>query len=421
MTTHDALIRAICAHPDDDTPRLIFADFLEESGEPERAAFVRAQVELARTPAWEPFAVFCRHRRPEWHTGTPFRHTLPALPGGWTLDWHEEPFRRGFGWRVNARSIPAWLDLAPRLFEQAPIGELHLWASTLDDWRRFGAADWVRHLRAVHFEGATAVEPVRMLCATPAATGIRDIHFHRASSAGLPELVEDLLQTPLGKGLRGLHFHAGYQSLGPLVEAIGTGRLERLSFAVMGLSGELLEQLCQTLVAANLTELAVRADRLGGDGVRELVNNLPTTALHTLVLSDVELGPDGMEALAGNERLSSVRRLDLTRNPLTPRGFKRLTQSKSLAGLRSLNLTRSIVDLKGLRHLTRAKFWPNLVELDLRGNNITGPGVRQLLDAEMPTDLTALLIDADRIGEASRAALRKKFGDAVVFTRGEPA
>ena len=30
MTEHDALVRAVCTHPDDDTPRLIFADFLEE-------------------------------------------------------------------------------------------------------------------------------------------------------------------------------------------------------------------------------------------------------------------------------------------------------------------------------------------------------------------------------------------------------
>ena len=51
MTTdRDALYRAICAQPDEDTPRLAFADLLDEEGEPDRARFVRTQVELARVP-----------------------------------------------------------------------------------------------------------------------------------------------------------------------------------------------------------------------------------------------------------------------------------------------------------------------------------------------------------------------------------
>jgi uncharacterized protein (TIGR02996 family) len=41
-------LAAILADPDDDTARLIAADFLEENAEPDRAAFIRIQVELAR-------------------------------------------------------------------------------------------------------------------------------------------------------------------------------------------------------------------------------------------------------------------------------------------------------------------------------------------------------------------------------------
>lgn len=48
MTDREALIAAVCESPDDDTPRLIFADWCEEHGEPERAEFVRLQIELAR-------------------------------------------------------------------------------------------------------------------------------------------------------------------------------------------------------------------------------------------------------------------------------------------------------------------------------------------------------------------------------------
>ena len=57
MSDRDAFLAAICAQPDEDTPRLVFADYLEENDEASLAAFIRAQVELARTPPWEPFAV----------------------------------------------------------------------------------------------------------------------------------------------------------------------------------------------------------------------------------------------------------------------------------------------------------------------------------------------------------------------------
>jgi uncharacterized protein (TIGR02996 family) len=46
-----SLIAAIVADPDDDTVRLVAADFLEENGDPDRAAFIRIQIELARLEA----------------------------------------------------------------------------------------------------------------------------------------------------------------------------------------------------------------------------------------------------------------------------------------------------------------------------------------------------------------------------------
>src|SRR3954447_18033797 len=53
MTDGTALLAAIRAAPDDDAPRLIYADWLDEHGQPERAEFIRVQCELARreTPA----------------------------------------------------------------------------------------------------------------------------------------------------------------------------------------------------------------------------------------------------------------------------------------------------------------------------------------------------------------------------------
>jgi uncharacterized protein (TIGR02996 family) len=49
-----AFIAAICAAPKDDIPRLVYADWLDENGQPEQAEFIRVQCELAK-----------------WHTGWP--------------------------------------------------------------------------------------------------------------------------------------------------------------------------------------------------------------------------------------------------------------------------------------------------------------------------------------------------------------
>lgn len=53
MNEEAALLKAICTQPDDDTPRLVYADWLDEQGgvkDRARATFIRAQVEHAQLP-----------------------------------------------------------------------------------------------------------------------------------------------------------------------------------------------------------------------------------------------------------------------------------------------------------------------------------------------------------------------------------
>jgi uncharacterized protein (TIGR02996 family) len=93
VTERDALLAAIRARPADDTARLVFADWLDEHGEPQRAEFVRLQIEAARLAPHDPrvreiedrTALLIGHRRKEWEG--PVRDLLP----GARLE-----FRRGF-------------------------------------------------------------------------------------------------------------------------------------------------------------------------------------------------------------------------------------------------------------------------------------------------------------------------------------
>ena len=51
LSQHEAFLRAIFDAPDDDTPRLVYADFLQENGEEDRAAFIRWQCGRGERPA----------------------------------------------------------------------------------------------------------------------------------------------------------------------------------------------------------------------------------------------------------------------------------------------------------------------------------------------------------------------------------
>jgi uncharacterized protein (TIGR02996 family) len=59
MTPNQSILQTVLANPDDPLPRLVYADWLEEQGDP-RAEFIRVQCELARTapsdPRWNELA-----------------------------------------------------------------------------------------------------------------------------------------------------------------------------------------------------------------------------------------------------------------------------------------------------------------------------------------------------------------------------
>jgi uncharacterized protein (TIGR02996 family) len=53
MTTSPDLLAAILAAPNDDLPRLIYADWLDEHGESKRAEFIRRQIDDPEADQWE--------------------------------------------------------------------------------------------------------------------------------------------------------------------------------------------------------------------------------------------------------------------------------------------------------------------------------------------------------------------------------
>src|SRR5437868_1346794 len=54
MSTHDTFLKAILAEPDDTGLRLVYADWLEEHGDPERAEFIRLECQRDSYPNSDP-------------------------------------------------------------------------------------------------------------------------------------------------------------------------------------------------------------------------------------------------------------------------------------------------------------------------------------------------------------------------------
>ena len=124
MTDENAFLQAVIADPDDDAPRLIYADWLDENGESERAEFIRVQCHLARMGNDD-------QRRAELVSRE--RELLAAHDALWTTNTlrivaREWTYHRGFIRRVGCNAID-FLERGDSLFALAPVQELRLYGS----------------------------------------------------------------------------------------------------------------------------------------------------------------------------------------------------------------------------------------------------------------------------------------------------
>ena len=425
---HDALCRTIVAHPEDDLPRLVYADWIEEHGETDRAGFIRDQIEFARHQPWEPYAARCRNARPNTITGQPWRASLPKIePRFW--EWNPKtPFHRGFGWSLIVRDLMAFLSEAERLFAEAPIGQLYLPTSTLDQWIRFAEQPWLPCVKSIHFYGVTTpIEPLRVLCATSAATGLEELVLEKASGPAIPVLLEDLFQSPLGRQLKKLVLHAGgdreSEWVAPFRTFDHTHQLQELCLITMNVSEPALRLLTECPILSQLTRFKLKRNPLFDSGVVELALCGVLQNVTRLSLVDCLASPDSANVVVQSPYFGAVRQLDLSRNRLdnelnhdTRRVLPHWSHSK-LKSLESVRLRGTRFDDAGVSELVKAPFWSNLVELDLRDNPLTDGAARHLLGAPPPANLTALLLNQTLISADMVQALQQHFGADVVLRK----
>lgn len=119
-----ALLAAIIAHPDEDTPRLVYADWLQEHDQPERAEYIRLSIQLANLQYGDPNfkadeARLLAQRRPlvEQYYDTWKDEFAEQFPATRELYWH--PDHGMFG--GVCCSVKYFLDNGNKLFESTPL------------------------------------------------------------------------------------------------------------------------------------------------------------------------------------------------------------------------------------------------------------------------------------------------------------
>lgn len=296
MTEREALLRAICDNPDDDTPRLVFADWLDEHGEPERAEFIRVQIELTRAPDEKRRGVLeargkellKRHQR-EW--------TAPLTD--FASDFFGNPFvfRRGFVENLGSDGELLLEDRAgDRLFGLAPIREIRL-----GEEEEYGElAKWKGFLR------------LRSLDLT--GSGLSD-HFNPGPLIRSRYLAN---LTALGLGGQDDNGHLDLTGVRALLRSKHLGRLEELD-----LSGNWLNQFDPGTIEYLLT-----------------AKNL--TSLRRLDLSRVGLRDEDAEAIAATPWVARLEVLNLGHNSIGDRGARAILESRHLDDIQQLDLRDNI-------------------------------------------------------------------------------
>jgi len=120
MTDRDALLAAIHADPDDDTARLVYADWLQENGQPDRADFIRSQIEAARADPFGPRVRKAEERATrllETHRQSWTRHIHPSV------EWPR--FERGFVAQLSVEPV-GFVPRADVLLDLEPVQGIKL-------------------------------------------------------------------------------------------------------------------------------------------------------------------------------------------------------------------------------------------------------------------------------------------------------
>ncbi len=372
QTEAEAFLQRIRAYPDDDAPRLIFADWLEEQGErfpgaAERAKFIRVQIALAR---------MAEEEVRDTDLGNTARTEREEARGNLLnderilLDAHREE------WTAPFKAVASGPELRRGFVEEVKVV----------------ARQFLRHAYELFDAG-----PLR--------------HIHLLDVGGsLPAV----LQCPLLSRLNALTMygtHIGEPLARAVSRAAHLANLKTLHLGRNRFENDSAEHFAASPILANLEELDLAENELGETGGRALAASPHLGALRRLELRGNRLGPAGAAALAGSERLVSLQHLGLAENEIGVARLLSLTRAHDLLRVPVLDLSTNVLTAAGLRVILTCPPGPvepgfvRLRELVLSHNELGNDGARVLAACPHLAELRTLRLVGCGIGDDGIRAL----------------
>lgn len=393
MTDEAALLAAVVAAPDDDTPRLVYADWLDDNGQAERAEFIRAQVRVARARPGD-LDVIGVHQRQEELLRTYGQKWLPPdwNPGrATTPKWH-----RGFPSSIEVTSCWGPFPDAASLARVPTVQTLSVEGGSVgeDDFR--GLA-WLPNLREYRHVGASPLTPTGLatIARWPA---LRSLHLSHTSTVA--NALEGVAEVSHLRSLSLRSWRGDYDLTDADLEPLARlTELEELTLYLHRLTGPGFDALP---APPRLRRLRLYGCSLAAGALARLADcpSLVEVNLHGTASWETEASDALLQSLS---RLPHLRVVDTIRPGTTERGYRalgRMTQLEELAaggeGFGDTEIA-GLTNLIRLQRLTLHPWGATPAGLALLGhlpalrelNLFTSPG----FDADVVLDVVTRLTD----------------------------
>lgn len=412
---------AILARPDDDEPRLVYADALLSRGDP-RGELIGVQCELARLGTVDGVCIgddlfhdwigdelmdvqllgsgrIGELRRREGELlrlhGAAWAQPISAS----AVTKEAVHFRRGFvervGWNAAGSSVASIFAMAP--FVRSLQFVSYAPATPREDYFR---SPHTARLRELHMIGDPLVVPF-----VASREELRNLERLLHSHPGGPHQLATLASASFLPGLRQLVLDGVRLAEGE-VEGFLSVPDQLLELQCIGgaLGPKGAAALLSTSSTRALRVLSLRHQRLGPGGVAGLVGAPSHATLLAIDLRTNQLGPADVRALAGT--LDRARVLELSNNPLGDDAMLAFHTEPGLAALSVLGLQQTRLGDEGLRLLLESPLAARLRVLDLRKNLLTDEAARLLAHSGALRSIATLYLGGNRIGAAGKKLLR---------------
>ncbi|MCU0704556.1 MAG: TIGR02996 domain-containing protein [Fimbriiglobus sp.] len=426
----DALLKSVLASPDDDLPRLVYADWLDEHGDPARAEFIRTQIELAKLPDHDP-----RYRALEDRE----HELLSEHEAGWlgegVVGIREWDWKRGFLSGISASS--ARLVRANRLLDQHPITDIvcegdlgsSAWSERDGEDDPFAAAQGDRPFwqnahwpQYVHNFTLANLGPDFATLHEFCRSNPSQLHsLHLSNNDGdhpeltLSNLAAVLEEHELSRRLHTLDVGGLSNSLFNVLpwqerefgRVLNWGGLMRFGCSGCGAVSESLNNLLFYSFAGTLKHLDISDNPIAPDGYRAFQQCHPAMRLDKLDVSGTPLAGISLEPLLNARSLENLTKLEINGCGSARRNMEVLSRSAFWNQATELRAHSGTIPASTLEPLCQSAGPPGLRLLDLADNYLRTEGVRLLCEAPWAGSLTWLALSRNYLDDESCDVLAK--------------